>query len=100
MPKHDWSRPLPRSLDVASVLTVTTIGDVRTLIERHLPAAHRELPHWRGVAQALAAASRGGDTTAVEAALWLAAALEGLSCRPTNRPRLRKNRPRRPRGTD
>jgi hypothetical protein len=96
--KPDWSRPLPRPLDVASILTVTTIGDVRNLVERHLPAAHRELPHWRSVARALTEAAAGGDATKVEVGLWLAAAIEGLSCRPTSRPSLRKSVLRR-RGT-
>jgi hypothetical protein len=27
--KPDWTRPLPRELDFASILTLTTIGDAR-----------------------------------------------------------------------
>jgi hypothetical protein len=94
--KHDWSRALPQALDFASVVTVTTLGDVRLLVERHLPASRRDRPHWRSVARALTnAATGGGDAVEVEAALMLAGAIEGLSCRPTSRPSLRKSIPRR-----
>ena len=92
--RSDWSRPLPRALSVARMSEVTTLADVRHLIDRQLPVAHRDMPHWRSVARALADAASGGDVTKVEVALWIAAALEGLSCRPISRPSLRKIIPR------
>jgi len=88
--RSDWSRPLPRALSVAGTIQVTTISDVRGLIEQHLPPSHREMPHWRSVSKALTGAANGGDVTQVEVNLWIAAAIEGLSCRPTSRPSLRK----------
>jgi hypothetical protein len=86
-----WSRPLSQPLDFASVIRLTTLGDVRSLVERHLPAAHRELPHWRSVSRTLTDAATGGDPVDVEIALMLAGAVEGLSCRPVNRRRLRES---------
>ncbi|MGA8612238.1 MAG: hypothetical protein WB760_11065 [Xanthobacteraceae bacterium] len=70
--KHDRSRKIPRALDFAGIVTVTTLGDVRLLIEKHLPATHRDRPHWRRVARALTSAATGGDIVEVEAALMLA----------------------------
>jgi hypothetical protein len=96
--RASWSRPLSQALDFASVIRLTTLDDVRSLVERHLPAAHRELPHWRGVSKAFTDAATGGDPVDVEIALMLAGAVEGLSCRPTNRRKLRES-VRRPRGT-
>jgi hypothetical protein len=93
--KHDWSRKLPRALDFAGIVTVTTLGDVRLLVEKYLPVIHRDRPHWRSVARALTSAATGGDVVEVEAALMLAGAIEGLSCRPTSRPSLRRSVPRR-----
>jgi hypothetical protein len=75
------------------MMQVTTLADVRVLIERHLPASHREMPHWRSVSRALADAASGGNVTDVEVSLWIAAALEGSSCRPLDRRSPRKNIP-------
>ena len=65
------------------------------LVEQHLPPSHRDRPHWRSVSRALTKAATGGDAVEVEAALMLAGAIEGLSCRPINRPSLRKAMPQR-----
>jgi hypothetical protein len=95
----DWTRPLPRPLDFAGVLTVRTISDVRVLVERHLPESHRDRPHWHAVSVAIAEAAIGGDVQEVEIALWLAAAIEGLRCRPTNKRASRRQTLKRGRGT-
>ena|ERR1700722_3475894 len=97
--KADWSRPLPRALDFAGLLTISTTSDVRLLVTRHLPESHRDRPHWRALADTIAEAARLGDVQEIEAALWLAAAIEGLSCRPrSERSSRRQSVPRR-RGT-
>jgi hypothetical protein len=88
----DWSRPLSQTLDFASVIRLTTLDDVRSLVEKHVPAAYRDRPHWLGVSRALTDAATGvGDPVDVEVALMLAGAVEGLTCRPTNRRSLRKS---------
>jgi hypothetical protein len=63
-------------------MTLKTLADVRQLIERHLPAAHREKATWRYVAARLAEATRGGDALDVAVALQMVLSLEGVSCRP------------------
>jgi hypothetical protein len=92
----NWSQPLSRPLDFASVIRLTTLDDVRSLVEKHLPETHRDLPHWRSISGALRDAATGvGDPVDVEVALMLAGAVEGLSCRPVDRRKLRESVPRR-----
>ena len=38
-----WFRPLPRPLTIPGVMKLITLGDVRTLIERHLPQRYAAL---------------------------------------------------------
>jgi hypothetical protein len=61
MSRSNWSRPLPAPLVIPEVATLRTLGDVRTLIDRHLPRAYRERPQWRTVTVHLAEAARGAD---------------------------------------
>jgi hypothetical protein len=82
MPRTNWSRPLPRPLVIPTVLTLTTLADVRELIEKHLPLAHREKATWRYVSNQLAKAARDGNTIDVSVALQIALQLEGVRCRP------------------
>jgi hypothetical protein len=42
-------------------MTLTTLADVRELVERHLPAECRERETWRHVADRLHDAARGGN---------------------------------------
>jgi hypothetical protein len=53
----DLHRKLPRPL----VINLTTLADVRALIERHLPSDRRDVPTWRYVRKKLDEAARGGD---------------------------------------
>ena len=78
----NWSRKLPRPLKIPTVMTLTTLADVRELVERHLPAEARERETWRYVAIQLAEAARGGDTKEVEIALQLVLQLEKVPCLP------------------
>jgi hypothetical protein len=76
--RADWSRRLPRPLTILGVTTLRTLADVRDLIERHLPVAHRDKGTWRYVAARLDEAARGGDVVHVVVPLKLALSLEGV----------------------
>ncbi|MGO8974314.1 MAG: hypothetical protein ACLQNV_12420 [Steroidobacteraceae bacterium] len=52
--RADWSRPLPRSLVIPTIMTLKTLADVRTLM-RHLPEDRRARPTWRHIAAELRA---------------------------------------------
>jgi hypothetical protein len=80
--RTDWSRPLPRPLVIPKVMTLTTLADVRALVERHLPEDRREQPTWRHVAKQLAEAASGGDPADAAISLRLALMIEGVECRP------------------
>jgi hypothetical protein len=81
-PRPDWSRLLPRPLVIPTVLRLTTLADVRALIERHLPRDRRDVPAWRYVRQKLDEAASGGEAMDVAVALQIALHLEGVECRP------------------
>jgi len=68
--RADWSRRLPRSLIIPTVMTLKTLADARTLM-RHLPAEHQERPTWRHVAAELEQGGAGTDTVDVAVALRL-----------------------------
>jgi hypothetical protein len=63
-------------------MTLTTLGDVRTLIDKHLPPHFRDKLSWRHVAAELDKAAAGGDAADVAVALRMALSLEGVECRP------------------
>jgi hypothetical protein len=80
--RPDWSRPLPRPLTIPGIVTLVTLGDVRALIEKHLPAHCRDKATWRHVSQKLAEAAHGGDAADVATSLVMVLALESVPCRP------------------
>jgi hypothetical protein len=82
MARSNWSRPLPRSLTIPTVMTLATLADVRALIEKHLPAHTRDKATWRYVRQKLAEAAHGRDAMEVAVSLQIALHLEGVKCRP------------------
>jgi len=73
----DWSRPLPQRIVISTVATLTTLADVRVLIEQ-LPEDHRADPTWCHVAALLEQAAVGVDVIDLGIALRLALMMEGL----------------------
>ena len=80
MARPNWSRKLPRPLVIPTVLRLTTLADVRPVIERHLPSDRRDVPTWRYVRQKLDEAARGGDAMDIAVAVQIALHLEGVEC--------------------
>jgi hypothetical protein len=60
--RPDWSRPLPRPLTIPTVMKLSTLADVRDLVEKHSPAQYRHKPTWRHVSSQLAKAADGERT--------------------------------------
>ena len=50
MSRPNWSQPLPRPIIVPDLLELTTLADVRDLIEKHRPAKYRAKFTWRQLA--------------------------------------------------
>jgi hypothetical protein len=69
-------------LKIPTVTTLTTLADVRDLVERRLPADRRKLDTWCHVAKQLAAAARGGEINDVVVSLRLVLQLERVPCLP------------------
>ena len=63
-------------------MALTTLADVRELVEKHLPTEHRARHTYRYVGTLLAAARGEDDAADVEIALRLVLALDGVECRP------------------
>ena len=59
MSRPDWSRPLPRPLTIPTVMTLSTLADVRDLVDKHLPEQYRRKPAWKHVSSQLAEAAQG-----------------------------------------
>jgi hypothetical protein len=77
----DRSRPLPRPLTIPTVVKLSTLADVRDLVEKHLPVPYRHIATWRHVSTQLAEAAQGEkDPLEIRASLRLVLALEGVEC--------------------
>ena len=57
-PRSNWSRPLPRPIIIPEIMTLTTLADVRTLIQKLMSRDRRERSTWRHVAVQLEGRSR------------------------------------------
>jgi hypothetical protein len=73
--RPDRSRKLPRPLKIPTVMTLTTLADVRELVEHHLPAESRKRDTWRHVVAQLNTA-RGVDVKDAVIALRLVLQLD------------------------
>jgi hypothetical protein len=80
VPRSDWSRKLPHQMIVADVLPLSTLSDVRDLIDKHLPTGVRERDTWRHVAAKLAEASRGAVPAGLVIVLRVVLSLENVTC--------------------
>jgi hypothetical protein len=82
LPAPNWSRSRPRPIIILDVLTLETLGDVRGLVEKHLPAEYRSKFTWRQLAGLLRRAAEGKqDVAEVSNALRIVLQLEGITCR-------------------
>jgi hypothetical protein len=82
LPAPNWSRPLPRPIIIPEVMKLATLGDVRVLVEKHLPAEYRLKFAWRQLAGLLRRAAQGEqDVAEVSTALRIVLQLEGVTCR-------------------
>ena len=59
MSRPDWSRPLPRPLTIPTEMKLSTLADVRDLVDKHLPEQYRRKPAWRHVSTEIAKAAEG-----------------------------------------
>jgi hypothetical protein len=47
--RPDWTQPLLHPLTIPKVMKLVTLGDVRTPMEKHMPADFREKEAWQHV---------------------------------------------------
>jgi hypothetical protein len=79
--RPDWSRPLPRPLNIPTVMKLSTLADVRDLVEKHLPQQYRRKPTWQRVSNEIAKAADGEkDLLEICVSLRLVLAREGVQC--------------------
>jgi hypothetical protein len=64
LPAPNWSRPLPRPIIIPDVMELETLADVRSLVEKHLPAEYRSKFTWRQLAGLLKLALATGASAA------------------------------------
>jgi hypothetical protein len=62
--RPDWSLPLPRPLTIPTVMKLSTLADVRDLVEKHLPAQYRPKPRKAPIVLSPAAGSAAPPTSA------------------------------------
>ena len=73
---------MPRPIIIPDVMELETLADVRSLVEKHLPAEYRSKFTWRQLAGLLKRAAEGQqDVAQVSTALRIVLQLEGVPCR-------------------
>lgn len=81
--RSDWSRPLPRPIVIPGVMTLSTLADVRALVERHLSAERRSRSTWQHISSLLDGVARGEDEPRdLAVALRVVFQMEGVECLP------------------
>ena len=81
MPVANWSRPLSRPIIIPDVMELSTLSDVRILVEKHLPTEYRAKFAWRQLAGLLRrVAEDRQDMAEVSTALRIVLQLEGVKC--------------------
>jgi hypothetical protein len=65
---------------VAGVIRLSTLADVRELLDRHLPSEFKNKTTWRYVTGELEKAARGAETEDIAVALRMVLSLEGVTC--------------------
>jgi hypothetical protein len=79
--RHNWSRPPPRALNIPTVMKLSTLANVRDLVEKHLPQQYRRKRTWQHVSNEIAKAADGQkDLLEICASFRLVLALEGVEC--------------------
>jgi hypothetical protein len=82
VPAPNWSQPLPRPIIIPDVMKLDTLGDVRALVEKHLPAEYRTKFTWRQLAGLLRRAAEGKEDAAeLSTALQIVLKIEGVEYR-------------------
>jgi len=78
----NWPRPSPRLIVIPKVMEIATLGDVRALVEKHLPAEYRTKFTWRQLAGMLRRATEGKEDAAeLSTALQIVLKIEGVEYR-------------------
>jgi hypothetical protein len=73
---------LPRPIIIPDVMKLDTLGDVRALVEKHLPAEYRRKFTWRQLAGMLRRAAEGKEDAAeLSTALQIVFKIEGVEYR-------------------
>jgi hypothetical protein len=87
VPAPNWSRPLPRPITIPNVMELTTLADVRALMQ-HVPAEYRSKFAWRQLAAMLRRAADGkADCAELATALQIVFKVEGVDYQQASRVR-------------
>jgi hypothetical protein len=78
----DWTLAMPMPLVIPKVMTLTTLGDVREWMKKHLPPETRAKSRWQHVAKCIESAARGGNRVEASAVLRMVLSMERVECRP------------------
>ena len=72
---------MPRPIVIPDVMELTTLADVRVLMQKHVPAEYRSKFAWRRLAAMLRRTADGkADCAELATALQLVLKLEGVPC--------------------